>query len=160
MMGFFRCGSLVSGSFSKEALMFRNLLKRKGFTLIELLVVIAIIAVLVALLLPAVQQAREAARRSQCKNNLKQFGLALANYHDVYNTFPMGGTIACCDWGPQIGFIPRLFPYLDQSPIYNQFNMGVLDNPPANLHGNAFLNPNASPPFSANYPFIDRKSVV
>ncbi|WP_437224643.1 DUF1559 domain-containing protein [Planctomicrobium sp. SH661] len=64
--------------------------KRRGFTLIELLVVIAIIAVLIALLLPAVQQARESARRSQCKNNLKQMGLALHNYHEVYNTLPPG----------------------------------------------------------------------
>ncbi|MEZ6126391.1 MAG: DUF1559 domain-containing protein [Planctomycetaceae bacterium] len=62
--------------------------QKRGFTLIELLVVIAIIAILIALLLPAVQQAREAARRTQCKNNLKQLGLAFHNYHDIYNTFP------------------------------------------------------------------------
>ncbi|MCA9082990.1 MAG: DUF1559 domain-containing protein, partial [Planctomycetaceae bacterium] len=69
---------------------FRRSRKRHGFTLIELLVVIAIIAVLIALLLPAVQQAREAARRSSCKNNLKQIGLALHNYHDVHSVLPMG----------------------------------------------------------------------
>ncbi|WP_417850732.1 DUF1559 domain-containing protein [Thalassoglobus sp.] len=88
----------------------------KGFTLIELLVVIAIIAILVALLLPAVQQAREAARRTQCKNNLKQMGLALHNYHDVYSTFPIGAQTPYyrANWRASI------LPYLDQAPLYNQ----------------------------------------
>ncbi|MFK7777105.1 MAG: DUF1559 domain-containing protein, partial [Gimesia sp.] len=67
--------------------------RRSGFTLIELLVVIAIIAILIALLLPAVQQAREAARRSSCKNNLKQIGLAMHNYHDTHRTLPMGSAV-------------------------------------------------------------------
>src|SRR5471032_1874804 len=102
-----------------------DFMRKRGFTLIELLVVIAIIAVLIALLLPAVQQAREAARRTQCKNNLKQFGLAMANYHDVYRRFPQGGTIACCDNGPQIGYMVRLFPFLDQAPMFNQINMNA-----------------------------------
>lgn len=94
---------------------------RRGFTLIELLVVIAIIAVLIALLLPAVQQAREAARRSQCKNNLKQIGLALHNYHDVYNTFP-NGNIASIYGGWGMSWYMRILPYADAAPVYNQLN--------------------------------------
>ena len=92
--------------------------RRSGFTLIELLVVIAIIAILVALLLPAVQQAREAARRSQCKNNLKQIGLALHNYHDTSLSFPIGvRTAAQGGWGGS--FWMALLPYLDQAPLYD-----------------------------------------
>jgi prepilin-type N-terminal cleavage/methylation domain-containing protein len=96
-------------------------LKRRGFTLIELLVVIAIIAVLIALLLPAVQQAREAARRSQCKNNLKQMGLALHNYHDTFKVFPFGkgasyaGSPAYARWSQHA----MILPYVDQANLYN-----------------------------------------
>ncbi len=101
--------------------------KHSGFTLIELLVVIAIIAILIALLLPAVQQAREAARRTQCKNNLKQIGLALHNYHDVYRMFPMGAFSAvddnngCDDDG--YGWSVMLLPFIDQGPLFQQLPM-------------------------------------
>ncbi|SFH57375.1 DUF1559 domain-containing protein [Planctomicrobium piriforme] len=92
---------------------------RTAFTLIELLVVIAIVAVLVGLLLPAVQQAREAARRMQCKNNLKQQGLAMHNYHDANNFLPAGGGQVNADWGHSQWV--SLLPYLDQATIYNQW---------------------------------------
>lgn len=91
-------------------------MKRRGFTLIELLVVIAIIAILIALLLPAVQQAREAARRSTCKNNMKQIGLAMHNYHEVYNGFPVGN-YSCC-WGT---WIVGILPYIDQAPLFDLY---------------------------------------
>ena len=113
---------------------------RRGFTLIELLVVIAIIAILVALLLPAVQQAREAARRSQCKNNLKQWGTALHNYHDVHGQFPAalinsgrytngnavnGSTRNTTGW-------TMLLPYIDETGRFNQwdFNNGSSSSNP------------------------------
>ena len=84
-------------------------MRRRGFTLIELLVVIAIIAVLIALLLPAVQQAREAARRTQCKNNLKQMGLAMHNYHDTFMGFP-NGNIASSAGGWGMSWYMRILP--------------------------------------------------
>jgi len=93
----------------------------RGFTLIELLVVIAIIAVLIALLLPAVQQAREAARRSQCKNNLKQLVLAMHNYHDSYNQLPLNYDGQNRPRG-SFSWICQVLPLIDQAPLYNQFN--------------------------------------
>ncbi len=111
---------------------------RRGFTLIELLVVIAIIAILIALLLPAVQQAREAARRSQCRNNLKQMGLALHNYHDTHRRFPPGGVcLGDCvstystnmldprdtEWGAS--WFTMILPFVDQAPLYNLYNSNI-----------------------------------
>src|ERR1700733_10668885 len=125
-------------------------LRRAGFTLIELLVVIAIIATLIALLLPAVQAAREAARRTQCRNNMKQIGLAAHNYHDVNNLFPpayiylpgpvLGGLLGLCpkcetchdslnthSWGE------RLLPYAEAMTVYNQICMNAAASSPVNL---------------------------
>jgi len=100
-------------------------IRRTGFTLIELLVVIAIIAVLVALLLPAVQQAREAARRSTCRNNLKQIGLAMYNYHDTHGVFPTGafrvGTTNCASGLRGVTWFHFLLPYVEESAFYNQY---------------------------------------
>ncbi|HWL07375.1 MAG TPA: DUF1559 domain-containing protein [Planctomicrobium sp.] len=118
--------------------------RKTGFTLIELLVVIAIIAILVSLLLPAVQQAREAARRSQCKNNLKQIGLALHNYHDTHQVFPPGNVVAgfftsnpshqaynCMARnrsartpdGHGAPWTVMILPYLEETGRYNEFSL-------------------------------------
>jgi len=97
---------------------------QRGFTLIELLVVIAIIAILIALLLPAVQQARESARRSQCKNNLKQFGLAIHNYLDTHKLFPPGGINGASGQNKANAWV-MLLPFLEQSALYNQFNLSL-----------------------------------
>src|SRR5882672_1087480 len=92
---------------------------RRGFTLIELLVVIAIIGVLVALLLPAVQSAREAARRVQCSNHLKQYGLGIHNYHDTFQVFPINATGTNGSALPRLTWQIRILPFMEQSAVFN-----------------------------------------
>ncbi len=125
----------------------RRAARLAGFTLIELLVVIAIIAVLIALLLPAVQQAREAARRSQCQNNLKQLGLAIHNYVDTFGKFPpsaVAGSPPAVVQGGELNqnvdggwsWAQQILPYIEQGNLYDQLNVGAtntIPNDPANL---------------------------
>jgi len=145
---------------------------QRGFTLIELLVVIAIITVLIALLLPAVQAAREAARRIQCVNNLKQIGLACQNYHQAIGTFPLanatawaqgaqwgGGAPQLTTWGTWSGQA-MLLPYVEQTPIYNSCNFlwncwygtgGQINSTAFNTKINSFLCPSDGISGSGNY---------
>ena len=138
--------------------------RRSAFTLIELLVVIAIIAILIALLLPAVQQAREAARRTQCKNNMKQIGLALHNYHDVYGTFPPGYTArnvsktdpVTAETGPAFAWSFAILPQMDGATIFNSIDTDLDAATPANLGiaSSVVLNEFLCPSDSVN-PFFD-----
>lgn len=152
---------------------------RSGFSLIELLVVIAIIAILLALLLPAVQMARESSRRTQCRNNLKQLGLALHNFESVYGQFPaahaQNPTNILPDYYQQpsnyndeyyFSWLVRILPYIDQSNLYNQvrFDQDVFINPLSGLPGGGFLNeqnillyhcpsiPGGEKPYPHNFP--------
>ncbi|MGI9455107.1 MAG: DUF1559 domain-containing protein [Aeoliella sp.] len=109
----------------------QNCNRRFGFTLVELLVVIAIIGILVALLLPAVQSAREAARRTQCKNNFKQVGLALHNYHDTKLTLPVGQAAAGCKTGTRNisearwGWSAQIMPFMEDSNLHDLINLDL-----------------------------------
>ena len=106
--------------------------KAAGFTLVELLVVIAIIGILIALLLPAVQMAREAARRISCGNNLKQYGIACHLYHDTHKIFPKGGTYKSNThdgvWSngniaPKLGWQARILPFMEQNALFEKLNL-------------------------------------
>lgn len=113
--------------------MSRHYKTKQGFTLVELLVVIAIIGILVALLLPAIQAAREAARRSECSNNLKQLALALHNYHDTHRTFPASSYCNIANapvgrWEHCHSWVESVLPYLEQAAWFDQIDFGVWNN--------------------------------
>jgi prepilin-type N-terminal cleavage/methylation domain-containing protein len=123
---FWRLSCFIHSS-EEDAIMGPSRRKPTGFTLVELLVVIAIIGVLIGLLLPAVQKIRESAARTTCKNNLRQIGLALHDYHSSFNTFPPGSQNGGADtvtWkpAPSYGWPVFILPYLEQSVVYDQIN--------------------------------------
>lgn len=142
--------------------------RKTGFTLVELLVVIAIIGILVALLLPAIQAAREAARRTQCSNNLKQLAVAMHNHHDTYLFFPNAYVLKNYPGGTgDYGWLPRLFPFMEQTGVHDELNPGDYTGPipavnattqskvsvlicPSDPTG--ILNPNAANDGKSNYP--------
>ncbi len=140
---------------------------RSGFTLIELLVVIAIIAVLIGLLLPAVQAAREAARRAQCTNNLKQLGIAMHNYHDTVGSFPTSMWRATKGYDNVAGarnsghsWLALSLPYMEQTPVYNAINFSISPNQRENHTGlmtvvNGFVCPSDIGPNFSTYQRVD-----
>ena len=137
----------MNRSRSRSRLVLKLIGQRRAFTLIELLVVIAIIAVLIALLLPAVQQARESARRTQCKNNLKQLGVAMHNYLDTHSVFPFGkgpsyaGAPVYARWSQHA----MLLPFLDQAPLYNSIDFSYPPETPGMAGVINFMPPYVSP---------------
>ena len=139
-----------SSKLRKKIMSYRKkYLNKSAFTLVELLVVIAIIGILVGLLLPAVQSAREAARRMQCQNNLKQISLSCHNFHDAHRKFPSGGLQPTVTAGSQFSTLAQLLPYMEQSNVYNLIDLTVPVQHAANANArntvvNTFLCPSES----------------